>query len=160
MFKRTLLIAISAAGFGMAGAAYAGVDLESAGTCISDAMGSGTSPVSCIETAQIDCSTIPEDTPAVAQLCYSEAKDAWSEGIAASMQALKDSAPADALSISQIEAKYDILAGFLQCDRMEELSLAVSDISSDKIATQKAHCAATASGLAYARLLWRVQSLQ
>lgn len=160
MLMRKIIGLIAATQLCGVGLAYAEVSIEAADTCIAEQMATGDSPLSCIEEAQADCGAVPENTPSVAVLCYTEAKSAWSAGIAATMESFAADAPRDAMAISQIEAKYDLLSGFMQCDRMEELALAVSTESSEAIARQKAHCTASSAGVAYARLSWRISSLK
>ncbi len=140
--------------------ACAEVDLATVESCILERIETGEEPAACIEMAHSECLAAPDATPAVATLCFVEAKGVWSAGIADLLKKVPAEAPDEIAAIARIEAKYDILSGLVQCDRMEELALAASNHPGEVIARQKAHCAATASGVAYARLQWRIQALQ
>lgn len=152
-----MVIAVLATGFGAA-PAFAGVDIPTADACIATSFETGQSPAECIDAAQVECLAGAEETPAVATLCFVEARKIWTEALGAAIEQARDTLPADLAAISGIELKYDILGGLMQCDRMEELSLAVSDEKSELIGVQKSRCQATTSGLAYARLKWRLSS--
>jgi hypothetical protein len=57
--------------------------------------------------------------------------------------------------VARIETKYDLLTNLLQCDRLKELSLAVSQMGDDAVAVQDARCQATVSALSFMRLYLR-----
>jgi len=63
------------------------------------------------------------------------------------------------IALMTIGLKYDMLSGLLQCDRLEELALALSELSGEIIQRQKAQCLATTSGLALARVTSRAAGL-
>lgn len=124
-------------------------------SCVTTAADQGKSPAACIDSAQAGCLRIPADTPAVASLCFEEHRAAWSEAIATRMQTLRDSAPDRVASLAGIEVKYDMMAALVQCNRMEELAL-LRELPPEEIRLQTTRCRATAAGLAYIRLLWRL----
>lgn len=156
----TLGIALLAMTQILAVPARAEVDLEKANSCIQEEIGAGQQPTACVDEAHVECISVPEGTPAIASLCFREAQDVWSAGIKGLMEQIRAGAAEDLAVIAGIEVKYDLLAGLLQCDRMEELALAVSNLTEDAILRQKSHCEATASGLVYARLFWRARDLR
>jgi hypothetical protein len=136
----------------------AAVDLSSVEACVEAHAASDTLPAPCVAQAMTECLGTPSDAPALASLCFREARDTWSEGIAARMARLKAAAPEEIAAIAGIEVKYDLLGGLLQCDRGEELAL-VGSGALEEIQRQKDQCTATAAGMAYIRLLWRARDL-
>ncbi len=140
---------------------YAKADeaLDRANTCILEETEAGRQPTNCIDDVQKECLAVPEGTPAVATLCFREAKDRWNGGIRGLMEKIKATGNQDMAIVAGIEVKYDILSGLIQCDRIEELARTVSGKSPDVIQRQKNQCIATTSGLAYARLKWRARAL-
>lgn len=142
-----------------AGPVLAGVDLAQAQACFDTAASDQTNPSQCIDAAQNACMDNAQETPAVAALCFSDARAVWSQAIGAEMSDMSESAEEGLVAVARIETKYDLLANLLQCDRMEELSLAVSTLSSDAIALQSARCQSTAAALTYMRLYLSAQSL-
>lgn len=151
---------ISAAIVGLPVVAHADVDLAGVEACVATALEAGGNPAACVEDAQSNCLLTPSDAPAVGMLCYVEAEAAWQEGLQGLMAGVQANAPEDIATIAAIELKYDLLSGRLQCDRVEELSLAVGTEPEDVIQRQKARCTATTAGLAYVRLSWRSQDYQ
>lgn len=142
-----------------AGIARAELDLPAADSCLEDRVSAGKSPADCIEAAHAACQTIPEETPAVAMVCFREARGSWDAGIAEEMARIRDKAPEKIAAIAGIEVKYDLLASLTQCDRMEELALVASHATAETIQRQKSRCEATASGLAYLRLKLRARGI-
>lgn len=140
------------------GPARAEVVLDQVARCIEHSRQSGTVPTACIDTAQADCLSLPAETPAVAILCYARARESWDSGITQRMAEIRATAPEQIAAIAGIEVKYDLLASLVQCDRLEELAR-LSSQTAETVQRQKARCTATASGLAYMRLLWRSQDL-
>ncbi|PYG28301.1 hypothetical protein [Pelagimonas varians] len=130
------------------------VDLGKVDGCISNARDLDLSPLSCVDAAHAQCLEIHSETPNVISLCFSRAQDSWSQGIARHMDVLTEQAPAEIVTIAKIEVKYDLLASLLQCDRMDELS-ALQGTPEEERLMQKTRCSATASGLAFARMIWR-----
>ncbi len=133
--------------------AEAEVALQEVNGCIENARSLGTSPMTCVDNAHVPCLEIPAETPNVATLCFKEAQDTWSGAMTTALEVIKDNLP-DIAPIASIEVKYDLLSGLLQCDRMAELA-ALQNAEDEKILLQKTRCSATASGLAYVRLVWR-----
>ncbi len=131
------------------------IDIAAVDSCVATATDLGTSPNGCVDQAHAPCLRIPAETPAVATLCFEETRAEWSEAISARMSDLSDRAPERISALAGIEVKYDLLTALVQCDRMEELGR-LRDIASGDILLQKTRCTATASGLAYVRLLWRL----
>ncbi|MFZ7090230.1 hypothetical protein [Primorskyibacter sp. 2E233] len=134
--------------------ALAEVDLATVDACIEQARSDGQVPTACIDAAQADCQAETSDSHMVAALCYTKAREVWGTGIRDRMQLISASAPENVAAIAGIEVKYDLLANLTQCDRMEELSR-VGEATNEEIQRQKARCEASASGLAYLRLVWR-----
>lgn len=130
------------------------VDLGKVDGCVSNARELDQSPLSCVDAAHTPCLEIHSETPNVITLCFKQAQDSWSQGIARHIEVLVQEAPARIVTIAKIEVKYDLLASLLQCDRMDELA-ALQGAASEERLMQKTRCAATASGLAFARLIWR-----
>lgn len=160
MFLRFLSVA-ALAGLGFVPApAQAQEVLDQAKSCIFERFEAQQQPTECIETAHVACLTVDEGTPLVAVVCFREQADMWNGGIRDLMVGLNASAPQDIALIAGIETKYDILSALMQCDRINELALAVSDETAEVIQRQKAQCDAMAAGLAYARLAWRVRDMQ
>jgi len=139
---------------------YGESGLGSINACILENIDGGEKPASCIDAAHDDCVQVPEGTPSVASVCFRAAKDRWGAGIKALMEKVTAQASGDVAVIAGIETKYDILAGLTQCDRLEELALAVSGRPHEVVLRQKSQCVSTAFGLAYARLVWRTRDLE
>ncbi|MCV2875023.1 hypothetical protein OE810_02010 [Rhodobacteraceae bacterium XHP0102] len=109
----------------------------------------------CVAEALAPCQAEPDDMHAVATLCFRNSRSAFDAGISAAMTRLRAGQDNALITLLSIETKYDMLSGLLQCDRMEELALALSNIGPDAIARQKAQCQATTSALVLARLTLR-----
>lgn len=139
--------------------AYAEVTLEAVDACINSQIAAGADISSCVMDAHAECFSIDESTPLVAVVCFHDAGEVWNGGIRSLMETVITKAPEDISAIAGIETKYDILSGLMQCDRMQELSLAVSSQTGEEIQRQKAQCDATAVGIAYSRLFWRSRDL-
>ncbi|WP_121633704.1 hypothetical protein [Tropicibacter alexandrii] len=131
------------------------VDLDAVNSCIDTARAEQGNPNQCIDAAHQPCLVDSAEAPAAAILCFTEARETWSEGIASRMDTLRANAPEDIAALAGIEVKYDLLASLVQCDRLEELGR-LRDAPTEQVVLQKARCTATASGLAYTRLLWRL----
>lgn len=152
-----LCLGISALG---SAPARAGVDLGEIDACVAAAMAAGQPATACVDAAHAACMETPDDAPAVAGLCFLEAKDAWSAGIADLMAVARDTAPEDLAAVLAIEVKYDLLGGLLQCDRLDELAHAVGNQAAEQVRMQKTRCEAVAAGLAYTRLRARIETLE
>ena len=126
--------------------ALAEVDLAAADSCILDRIDSGKPVAECIEAAQADCAAQVADASAVAAVCFREVRDGWNAGIKAVLDKVQATASEEIGAIAAIEVKYDLLAGLVQCDRMEELARAVSEQSAEVILRQRSQCEASASG--------------
>lgn len=140
--------------------ALADVDFVAADACIQGRIEAGQPVLECIEAASADCAANGSDASSTAALCFREVKDGWSAGIKTLLDKVNAAASEDIATIAAIEVKYDILTGLLQCDRMEELALAVSDQPAEEILRQKSQCEAMVSGNAYARLFWRSRDVK
>lgn len=143
----------------LAGPAAAEVDLGAVAACAASHKAAGTVPAPCVAEAMAACHAVPADAPALASACYRDAREVWSQGIAAHMATIRESAPEEIAAIAGVEVKYDLLAGLIQCDRMEALAL-IGPAEAADIQRQKDGCAATAAGTAYLRLVWRSQGLE
>lgn len=148
---------LAALSFAMPGTASAEtrLDLDTVAACVGTAADLGKSPNGCVDQAHTACLRLPADTPAVASLCFEETRAAWSDAIGARMADLSIRAPERIAALAGIEVKYDLLSALTQCDRMEELAR-LREAPTPEILLQKTRCTATASGLAYVRLLWRL----
>lgn len=131
------------------------LDLDTVRSCVETAAELGQKPTTCVDDAHAPCLQVSTETPAVAGLCFAETRQDWSDAIAARMAELGEKAPERIAALAGIEVKYDLLSALVQCDRMEELAL-LRELPAEEIQLQKARCTATASGLAYIRLLWRL----
>jgi hypothetical protein len=128
---------------------------ETLNACLSERIETEAQLLDCVSAAIEPCLSEPDDMNAVAALCFREARGQLDAGISAGMSDLRASASDEISTLVSIELKYDILSGLLQCDRMEELAVALSEYDAEAIQRQKAQCQATTSGLAYARLTLR-----
>ncbi|SMX41665.1 hypothetical protein [Maliponia aquimaris] len=131
------------------------LDITTVNACVATSTELGTSPNGCVDQAHAPCLQVDSETPAVATLCFEETRADWSAAISARMATLSATAPERLAALAGIELKYDLLTALVQCDRMEELAQ-LREIAAEDTLLQKTRCAATASGLAYVRLLWRL----
>ena len=131
------------------------LDLDAVRSCVETAAELGRKPTTCVDDAHAPCLQVSTETPAVAGLCFAETRQEWTDAIAARMADLGEKAPERIAALAGIEVKYDLLSALVQCDRMEELAL-LRELPAEEIQLQKSRCTATASGLAYIRLLWRL----
>ncbi|MBP0481674.1 hypothetical protein [Sagittula salina] len=138
-----------------AGAAETAPDVAALTACVQTARNANSDPKACLATAHAPCGTISAEAPAAVTLCFSEAKDSWTRATAARLGLLDTEAPEPVALRARIEAKYDLLSGLLQCDRLADLGR-LTEIEASLLQMEKTRCEATASGLAYIRLLWRV----
>ncbi|SMX51136.1 hypothetical protein [Actibacterium lipolyticum] len=150
-------IGLLMAAFFISSGASAQVDIADAEACFAKAVTDNTNPAPCIDAAQSLCMIDAQETPAVATLCFNNAKDSWSGALGSRIQSFVADADETLAAVAQIETKYDLLSSLIQCDRIEELSIAASDIPGEEIAMQKSRCQSTASGLAYMRLFLRAR---
>ena len=144
--------ALFAALLTVAAPALAEVDLTAVDACFESARATQTDPAACINAAQDTCLDNAEDTPAVTTLCYVQARDVWSDGLARVFADIIPTMDGTDAAVLQIETKYALLGNLLQCDRIEELSLAASDLTGAAIALQSARCQASATAAMYLRL--------
>ncbi|MGP6087990.1 hypothetical protein [Antarctobacter jejuensis] len=131
------------------------LDLGAVHACVTTAADEGNSPQACVDQAHAPCLSLPGDTRNVTSLCFNALRDGWSTAIAGRMASLRQDAPQRVATLAAIELKYDLLAALVQCDRLEEIEQ-LRETASEEILLQKSRCTATASGLAYVRLLWRM----
>ena len=139
----------------LTGPAWAEVDLPTAQSCFT----ARTDATTCIDAAQEDCLTELQSAPAAAALCYGKAQAVWGSGITARMDAIATQADETLTAVARIETQYDLLANMLQCDKVEALSKAASDLTGEQILAQKAACQSTATGLTYMRLFMRSRAM-
>jgi len=137
----------------------AGVDLPAVDACIAHSEQMKSPPTACVDAEHAECAAMPDKMNAAATVCFSDAREAWTDGISRRMEELQKTTSEDIAAIARIELKYDLLASLVQCDRMEELALLKGGPNEDLL-RQKIRCAATASGLAYIRLVWRSRNLK
>jgi len=135
--------------------AFPGLDTAEVAACVEGAVLTNSAPNGCVAAAQKACTAHSAETPAVIALCYTEAETAWGAATRERLDQLEASAPAHVAGLAQIEAKYDLLAGLVQCDRLDEMGQ-FHGIAEDQLLIQVRACRASAVGVAYARLLWRV----
>lgn len=144
----------------LAGPALAQIDVAAAKACITDRIDTGENPALCIDEAHATCQATPADSPAVAILCFRNAKADWDGAIAAEMDRIRNRADDRIAAIAAIELKYDLIASLTQCSRMEELAQVGTDTPAETIQRQKARCEASAAGLTYLRALLRGRSIK
>lgn len=143
-----------------AGPALAAVDLTTSNACFDAAVAGKTNPAQCIEAAQNTClEGANGGTPAVTVLCFSEARDSWSAGLADTLAQITGQVDEKLAALARIETKYNLLTNLMECDRIEELSVAVSDMDGDAISIQSASCKASAAAATYMHLYLRAKSL-
>lgn len=132
-------------------------DISTAATpaCVERARSDGADPKLCLAQVHAPCQSISAETPALVTLCFDTAREAWTRATAARLDEITHDAPEQIGARTRIDTKYDLLAGLLQCDRLEELGH-LTEIEDDRLLLEKTRCEATATGLAYIRLLWRV----
>ena len=130
-------------------------DITATKACVDNARTLGTSPNGCLAEAHAQCHRISAETPALVTLCFTTARETWTKATAEQLATLDANAPEALAARARIEAKYDLLSGLLQCDRVEELGR-LSEVDPETLLLEKTRCEATASGLSYIRLLWRV----
>lgn len=141
----------------LGGAAAAEVDIAAANACIVDAASAGGNPATCIDAAQDECLSNAGATPAVSALCFTRARDSWSAALGEVIAEVVARSDDRIAAIARIETKYDLLSNLLQCDRVEELAIAASELSGEEIGVQKARCQSTAAALTYVQLFLRAR---
>ncbi len=119
--------------------------------CVEAQVAAGAPAADCVTRAHAACLDLG-DAPAAATLCLLEAKEAWGERIAARMDEIEAAAPAEIGEVAVIEVRFDLLQNLLQCDRLEALAR-LRDPGGEALRLQRARCEATATGLAYVKLL-------
>ena len=142
----------------MANPAWAEGDIAQVNTCLDTAVQGQGDAAACVGILHTPCLDSAPETPAVATVCLNEARTVWSDGIAAVMASTVSELDEKQAAVVRIEVKYDLLTNLLQCDRLQELSVATTEISGAEAALQAARCQSTASALTYARLYTRAQS--
>jgi len=136
-----------------------GVGIAGVNACFDAAQKDGTSPGPCIDAAQDACLDNAQETPAVATLCYTEARKVWSGALSGAIAAMTAATDEKVGAVARIETKYNLLSNLMECDRVEELSRAVSELKGGAIAVQTARCQATASAATYMHLYLRAKTL-
>ena len=130
-------------------------DLAQLRACVAEDPGQS---AACLNRALSECLAYPAEAPAAATLCFRDARQVFSDAVAARMAALRETAPEGVAAVAGIEVKYDMLAHLLQCDRLEELALLEAG-PTEAITRQKARCTATAAGVVYLRMIQRAGPL-
>lgn len=123
--------------------------------CLAQRIDNEAQMLNCVTEALSPCLAEPDDMNSVAALCFRDSRRQFDQGLSARMVDLRGQADDTLVTLVSIELKYDIFSGLLQCDRLEELARALSEISQEAVQRQKAQCQATTSGLALARLQLR-----
>ncbi len=123
--------------------------------CLAAALKDGSDPTLCVEPSDAACMDSAPETPAVSTACFAETRAQWGAAIGKRMQSLPDDT---ATTVARIEAKYDVIGGMVQCDRIEALAKAASDLDGPQIALQKERCLSRATALTYVRLFARTHS--
>ncbi|MCB1332629.1 MAG: hypothetical protein KDK26_03040 [Roseivivax sp.] len=144
---------------GTAAPAMAEVSAMTLRTCAETQIAAGADPGSCLAEAHAPCLAEDISAPAVVALCFAEAERSWGGAIASLLEEVGTRAPERLATLARIEAKYDVLGALVQCDRMQELSQAMTEESDETVLAQVARCRATASALAYVRLVARAKAL-
>ena len=139
----------------LGGPAAADVSLSAAQSCFI----AKTDATTCIDTAQTDCMASLQTAPAAATLCYTQARTVWEQGLTDRIAAIATQPDDTLTAVARIETRFDLLANMLQCDKIEALSKAASDLTGPEIAAQKAACQSTATGLSYMRLYMRSRTM-
>ncbi|WP_339770648.1 hypothetical protein [uncultured Pseudosulfitobacter sp.] len=148
---KLILCAAALAAFGHPLAAQ----VAGAEACLAAAVNDGTDPALCIEASDAACMDNAPETPAVSTACFAETRAQWGAAIGKRMQSLPDDT---GTTVARIEAKYDVIGGMVQCDRIEALAKAASDLDGPQIALQKERCLSRATALTYVRLFARTHS--
>lgn len=120
--------------------------------CLASAVRNGTDPALCLDASDAACMDNAPETPAVSTACFAENRAQWGAAIGKRMKSLPDDT---ATTVARIEAKYDVIGAMVQCDRIEALAKAASDLDGPQIALQKERCLARANALTYVRLFVR-----
>ena len=147
---RTAAMILTALGLGTP--ALADVNIADVDACFEAARTGQADPAVCINAAQDSCLDNAQETPAVSALCFLEAREAWSDAVSQTFAEIVPTMDETDAAVLQIETKYALLGNLLQCDRIEELSLAASDLTSEAISIQSARCQASATAAMYLRL--------
>lgn len=127
--------------------------------CIADKVEAGDEPRPCVNEVQAECLDLPAEAPSVAAKCFLERKETWGAALSETMKGLQKGLSEDAAAMAGIEMKYALMGNLMQCDRLEELRLVREDPSEATRAVD-ARCEATATGMALADLLARMQAAQ
>lgn len=120
--------------------------------CLAGAVREGTDPALCLDAPDAACMDNAQETPAVSTACFAQLRAEWGAAIGKRMRSLPEDT---ATTVARIEAKYDVISALVQCDRIEELAKATSDLGGPQIALQKERCLARANALTYVRLFVR-----
>lgn len=132
---------------------------ETVEACVTAQVEAGAPVADCVNEVQAACLEYPADAALAATACFLDAKEAWGSYIAARMETVRQSAPAEISAVAEIEVRYDLLQNLMQCDRMQELVLLRQE-PSDATQLQKARCEATATGLAFVKMLLQSREFQ
>lgn len=112
----------------------------------------------CVNEAQTECLDLAMKAPMASVACFRDARDTWTGYIGDRMAHISATAPGELAGVAGIEVKYDLLQNLMQCDRMIDLTLLRED-PSEATEAQKARCEATATALAYVKLLLQSRNL-
>ena len=135
------------------------VDLVAFHACLETQIEANQPAAACVQAQHDFCFGFdPDVEPASATLCFVEAKEVWSGGIRAQLEAVEALGDEDIAAVAGIEVKYDLLANLLQCDRMHDLAR-LTDTPAEALTLQKARCEATSAGLVLTKLTLQSRSL-
>ncbi|MBS8225099.1 hypothetical protein [Vannielia litorea] len=129
-------------------AASADLSLDALIDCAHGPVSSG---VMCISEALEPCDAVVPETPAVAALCYQEARQTFEADFPAALDAVEAKEGEATGAEARIVVRYEVLTRALLCDRDMEL-LALKGGTEGEITRQKARCMALVTGDTWLRL--------
>lgn len=126
--------------------------------CVEAQAEKGAPVAECVNAAQVQCLEFQDASPAATE-CFIAFKESWGEMISARMQEIEAAAPAQITALAKIELKYDMMQNLLQCDRIEELAM-LTRPDEAALVWQRARCEATATGLAFIKLVLQSRGIE
>jgi len=120
--------------------------------CVEAMIAAGQPVAQCVNQSQAACLQHSQATALAATACFLQARDEWAALITDRLEAIGAVADDDVSGVAGIEVKYDLLANFLQCDRLHELSL-LTEAEGVQLDWQKSRCQSTAAGLVFVKLV-------
>ncbi|MBY6050012.1 hypothetical protein [Vannielia litorea] len=118
---------------------------------ISCAQGPAASGALCISQALEPCDAVVPETPAVAALCYAQAREVFEADFPAALEAVTAKEGEATGAEARIVVKYEVLTRALLCERDMEL-LALEGAPEDEITRRQARCMALVTGDIWLRL--------